>query len=364
MPSIYSVINQQDLRDQPGFSRSHQPQECLSSRSGHHDTLAAVPWFGFVMTRLGWEPDMTQRTLDCCVVGGGPAGLTAAIFLARFRRRFVLIDAGDSRASWIPRSHNHPAFPNGINGDELLGRMRRQLAEYDTVPSQGRVTDIAQEADGRFRVETESGTYVAPYVILATGVRDRLPPVEDVISHVRDGKIRQCPVCDGYEVTGRRIAVLGNTANAAGEALFLRTYTTDLTLVTLGRPLELEGKDKARLDSAGIEVVDAPLRQLACEPDDVEVHLEGGDILRFHAVYSGLGTDPNTQLGQILGVDLTPEGRFVTDAKQRTSRPGVYAAGDAVTGLNQIAVAMAQAEIAAVDIHNALRRAELMTICD
>ena len=307
---------------------------------------------------------MPDRTLDCCIVGGGPAGLTAAIFLARLRRRFVLIDAGDSRASWIPRSHNHPAFPGGINGDELLARMRRQLAEYDAVPIRGRVTAAAREDNGQWRVEVGHEAYVAPFMILATGVRDRLPPVEDPISHVREGKIRQCPICDGYEVAGRRLAVLGNTADAAGEALFLRTYTADLTLITLGMPLELGREDRGRLESAGIKVVEAPVRRLVCETSGVEVHCEDGNILRFHAVYSGLGIEPNTQLGQMIGAELTPEGRFVTDAKQRTSKPGVYAAGDAVTGLNQIAVAMAQAEIAAVDIHNVLRRSERLTLCD
>jgi thioredoxin reductase (NADPH) len=200
-------------------------------------------------------------------------------------------------------------------------------------------------------------------VILATGVRDRLPPTEDAISHVREGKIRQCPICDGYEVTGRRIAVLGSGPNAAGEALFLRTYTTDITLVTLGKPAELADEDRARLASAGIRVIEAPVRRFDFTTDGVDVYLESGESQKFHAVYSGLGVEPKTQLAEMLGVEMTAERRIVTDVKQRTSEPGVYAAGDAVTGLNQIAVAMAQAEVAAVDIHNALRRDEQLTLC-
>jgi thioredoxin reductase (NADPH) len=307
---------------------------------------------------------MADRPLDCCIVGGGPAGLTAAIFLARFRRRFALIDGGESRASWIPRSHNHPAFPGGINGEELLARMRRQLAEYGAAPIRGQATALSREPDGGLRLETKGGPFAASFVILATGVRDRLPEVEDGVSHVRAGKIRQCPICDGYEVMDRRIAVIGHTPGAAGEALFLRTYTADITLLTHGRPVELGGEDRRRLEEAGIALVEAPVRQLDCERGDVAVHLEDGDTLTFEAIYSGLGIEPHTALGAMLGVELTPEGRFVTDAKQRTSQPGVYAAGDAVTGLNQIAVAMAQAEIAAVDIHNALRREEGRTLCD
>jgi thioredoxin reductase (NADPH) len=307
---------------------------------------------------------MAQDTLDCVIVGGGPAGLTAAIFLARFRRRFVLIDAGDSRASWIPRSHNHPAFPGGINGRDLLARMRAQLAEYGAAPVAGVVRRLARGRDGRLAAETDAATHAAPHVLLATGVRDRLPPVEDALDHVRAGTIRQCPVCDGYEVTGRRVAVVGPDANAAGEALFLRGYTSDLTILTLGRPLAIEPRDRARLDEAGIRVVEAPLRRLDCRTGGAVAHLEDGTALRFDTLYSGLGIDPNTALAADLGAETTPEGRIVTGAHQRTSVEGLYAAGDAVTGLNQIAVAMAQAEIAAVDIHNALRRAERRTLCD
>ncbi|EYD72938.1 Thioredoxin reductase [Rubellimicrobium mesophilum DSM 19309] len=307
---------------------------------------------------------MADQELDCVIVGGGPAGLTAGIFLARFRRRFVLIDGGDSRASWIPRSHNHPAFPNGINGLDLLDRMRKQMQDYGGARREGIVTSLRREADGRLRVETEGGSLLARNVILATGVRDHLPPVEDAVRHVREGLIRQCPICDGYEVQGKRVAVLGHKPCTAGEALFLRTYTDDLTLVTMGEPLTVQPEDRERLDAVGVKIVETPLRGLDCTRDRVEAHLADGTTLRFDTAYSGLGSEPHTDLGRMVGADLMEDGRFVTDAHQRTSVPGVYAAGDAVTGLNQIAVAMAQAEVAAVDIHNALRREEQMTLCE
>ncbi|TNC74958.1 NAD(P)/FAD-dependent oxidoreductase [Rubellimicrobium roseum] len=306
---------------------------------------------------------MAEAPLDCVIVGGGPAGLTAAIFLARFGRRFALVDGGESRASWIPRSHNHPAFPGGINGIELLERMRAQLAEFGGGVERGTVTALGREEDGRLRVETGGGPLVAPFLLLATGVRDNLPPVEDAIGHVQRGAIRQCPICDGYEVRGKRVAVLGHGAAAAGEALFLRGYTDNLTLVTMGAALDLPADDRARLRDAGIRVVETPLRRLDCAREQVQVYLEDGRELRFHTAYTGLGVEPRTDLAGMLGVELTEDRRFVTDAHQRSSHPGVYAAGDAVTGLNQIAVAMAQAEVAAVDIHNTLRRAERLTLC-
>ncbi|TNC52097.1 NAD(P)/FAD-dependent oxidoreductase [Rubellimicrobium rubrum] len=305
---------------------------------------------------------LTDDVLDCCIIGGGPAGLTAAIFLARFRRRFVLIDAGESRASWIPRSHNHPAFPGGINGEELLDRMRRQVDEFGGTRLSGVVTRISREGEGPFRIDTGQGTLVARHLILATGVRDNLPAVPDAVSHVRRGTIRQCPICDGYEVTGKRIAVLGSAACAAGEALFLRTYTSDITVVTLGESLSIADDDRARLDDLGIRLIEAPVDRVACDDGTVEVTLGDGQVMTFDAVYAGLGIEPRTSLAHELDVQLSDDGRVVTDAKQRTSAPQVYAAGDAVTGLNQIAVAMAQAEVAAVDIHNELRRAEKMCL--
>ena len=308
---------------------------------------------------------MAERETECCIVGGGPAGLTAAIFLSRFRRRFVLLDAGDSRASWIPRSHNHPAFPDGINGFELLRRMREQLGQYGAAPVPDRAVRLSREPDGRLRVATEGGAVVAPFVILATGVRDRLPSVADAVEHVRAGTIRQCPICDGYEVSDRRIAVLGHTSNAAGEALFLTTYTQDITLLTGGEPLAVDAGDRERLDAAGIRLREAPIRRLDLGgPGEAGVEFADGARMTFFAIYTGLGVEPHTELGAQVGATLTAEGRVVTDAKQRTSVPGLYAAGDAVTGLNQIAVAMAQAEVAAVDIHNALRKVERRTLCD
>ncbi|WP_159082432.1 NAD(P)/FAD-dependent oxidoreductase [Paragemmobacter aquarius] len=115
--------------------------------------------------------------VDVVVVGAGPAGLTAAIYLARFRRRVLVVDAGESRARLIPRSHNHPAFPDGIRGVELLDRMHAQFAAYGRKPLRsvvGRVVPLG----GTFRVETDRGVVEAQAVILAGGVRDRLAPVQ------------------------------------------------------------------------------------------------------------------------------------------------------------------------------------------
>lgn len=296
--------------------------------------------------------------LDCVIVGGGPAGLTAAIYLARFRRRVALIDAGNSRAALIPRSHNHPGYPSGIEGPSLLAQMREQAGRFGVIPVAEELTGADRLPDGRLRLRAGAAVLETTSLLLATGVSDHVPPVTDPLHHVREGLIRQCPVCDAYEVIDRAVAVIGAGACAAGEALFLRHYTADLVILTLGQPLELSEAVLRRLDEAGIAIVEAPLEAMTFRDDAVQVRLAGQPERRFAAVYSGLGNEPRSTLAKALGVDLASDGRIVTDAHQLTSVPGIYAAGDVVTGLNQIAVAMAQGEIAATAIHNALRQAE------
>jgi thioredoxin reductase (NADPH) len=306
--------------------------------------------------------EVASAEADCCIVGAGPAGMTAAIFLARFRRSVVVLHDGNSRAALIPRAHNHPAFPGGINGEDLLARMRRQLDELAVPVLAARVTGASRLPDGGLELRTADGFWRARFLVLATGVRDRTPPLADAAEHVRSGVIRQCPICDGYEVIDRRVAVIGNGASAAGEALFLRAYTSRLTLVTLGRTLDLSREARARVEAAGIEIASAPVRAIECERGGATIVFAERSARAFDAIYSGLGVEPRTKLATALGIALASDGRIVTDPNQRTSASGVYAVGDVVTGLNQIAVAMAQAEIAAVHIHNQLRRAERLSL--
>jgi thioredoxin reductase (NADPH) len=297
--------------------------------------------------------------VDCVIVGGGPGGLTAAIYLARFHRRFVLIDAGESRASWIPRSHNHPGFPDGVNGIELLERMRAQLRQHDSDVNVGTVTSLKCQPDGLFSATCDGIGVTASHVILATGVVDVEPPLPNALEAVRRGLVRQCPICDGYEMTDRKLVVIGRDDQGLGEALFLRTYTADITLVTLGQPLALSAENRRLMGEAGLRAVETPVTEIACEGDRIaRLEFSDGSALTFDAIYSALGIHPRADLAALLGVELHPDRRIVTDTHQRTSIEGCYAAGDIVTGLNQIGVAMAHGEIAAVDIHNRLRARE------
>lgn len=303
-----------------------------------------------------------MNRVDCIVVGGGPAGMTAGLFLARFRRKVVILDAGESRARWIPRTHNHPAFPGGINGEALLERMRAQLADFGVPVLPGEVTAARRTADG-FALAQGAREVAASHVILATGVRDRLAPVRDAERHLRAGLIRQCPICDGYEMIDRRLAVIGALRCAAGEAIFLRRYTDSIVLATSGDRPEWSGEDAARLIEAGVRIEERPILDIeAGARGGADIRFADGDVLHVDALYSGLGVEPRTEVASMLGLDLAADGRIETGAGQETAIPGLHSAGDVVTGLNQIAVAMAQGEVAAVAIHNRMRQAEGMCL--
>lgn len=296
--------------------------------------------------------------LDCAVVGAGPAGLTAAIYLARFRRQFRVIESGDSRAGWIPRSHNHPGFPDGVRGAVLLARMRRQAERYGTEIMRGRVDGLSAVRGG-FRLSVEGEILRARTVILATGVRDNAPPIPGLEAGVARGLVRICPICDGYEARGQKIGVFGADDQAAGEALFLKTYSDDVTFIHVGPEDSLPAATRRRLKAAGVEIVESAIQRVLISCRKITAFDFGaGEPRPFDVIYSALGVTPRVRLAVEAGARLDDDGRLVVDAHQQTTVEGLYAAGDVVRGLNQISTASGEAAIAATAVHNRLRNPE------
>ena len=299
---------------------------------------------------------MPESVLDCLVIGGGPAGLTAAIYLARFRRHFRVIDAGMSRAALIPTSHNHAGFPEGIHGKVLLSRMTEQARRYGVPIVHGSVTQLERRPDGVFVVTVDSERITALTVLVATGVVDREPTLPDVPDAIQRGLIRHCGICEGYETLGQRVGVLGHASSGLNEALFLRTYTSDVTLLSLGCPFALSEGERRRASEAGIVVVEEAVRRVVIEDSRIcSLVMRDGSHLTFETLYSALGSDARSDLVRGLGARLDEKGCVITDEHQRSSIDGQFAAGDIVRSLDQISVAMGQAAIAATAIHNRLR---------
>ncbi|NRP75923.1 Thioredoxin reductase [Ensifer psoraleae] len=287
---------------------------------------------------------------DCIVLGGGPAGLTASVYLARLRRSVIIVDAGLSRASLIPRSYNHPAFPEGVPGRVLLDRMHDQSSRFGVERIVGR-GDRLERTEHGFLCAVAGRTLHSFAFIYATGLVDILPQWPDAVELVRNGNLRVCPICDGYEINGAPVVIIGNNRRAAKEAAFLLSFTESVTLATLGAELtDLSPADiepPLRLTTARL------LHHRPLSGDRISLEfVDGGRI--DAAVYSALGCRPQSQLAQAVGVRLDEEGRIPTSQHQRTNVERFFAIGDVVTGLNQLGVAMAQGEIAAVALHNDL----------
>jgi thioredoxin reductase (NADPH) len=295
--------------------------------------------------------------LDCLIVGGGPAGLTTALYLARFKRRFRVVDSGSPRAAWIPTSHNIPVFAEGISGKDILARARTNLDQYGDCVLSGMITGLRRQPD-RFIavVEGNDGStsqIAARRVVLATGAVDIEPDLPDVPNAVQRGLVRYCPICDGYESRDQKIAVIAYGAHGIGEAVFIaRTYSRDVTLLTLGQRLELDHEQQAKLDEHGIKVVEAPVESLSMEDDRISAVNVAGKEHRFDVLYSALGLKYRSDLAISLGAEHDPSGSLIVDSHCQTSIKGLYAAGDIVRGIDQIVVGMSHAAVAATHIHN------------
>jgi thioredoxin reductase (NADPH) len=292
--------------------------------------------------------------VDCVIVGGGPAGLAASIYLARYHLAVATLDDGASRAALIPTTHNHAGFPDGIPGEELVARMRCQAENFGARIYRAKAEKIMAR-NGGFDVDAGEFAFTARKVLLATGVKNRRPPMPPGMHDeaVRRGLLRYCPVCDGYEVTDRRIAVLGSGEHALREAQFLRSFSRDVTIVLPDAAAVFGPELKRQAADWNISVLSEPCGGLRIEAGAIVLDA-GAKPQSFDTLYAALGTDIRSELASAAGAKLSKDGAIVVDDHQMTSVDGLYAAGDVVVGIDQISNAMGQAGIAATAMRNSI----------
>jgi thioredoxin reductase len=285
---------------------------------------------------------------DVVVVGGGPAGLTAAGWLGRYRRRVLVVDSGEYRNRWTEQVHgfygNDPCDP-----DELRARAHRDLARYrhvEVVP--GRVSHARTLGQHRFELTVDGTAVRARRVLLATGVRDVFPDVERFFEfYGRD--VFHCPTCDGYLARGRRIAVFGWQAHVAGFATELLDWARDVRIVTNGRPLDVGDDELGRLADHGITVVEQVAAELVGRRGALEaVRLRDGSEVPCSMAFFSFEHEPVTDLARQLGCELGPDGYVVVNRAARTSVDGVYAAGDLTGGIQLVGVAVGEGTAAGI----------------
>jgi thioredoxin reductase (NADPH) len=299
-------------------------------------------------------PAPETQDVDALIVGGGPAGLTCAIYLARYRRKVVVVDGMKSRAAWIPETHNYPGFADGIAGPRLLDTLRSQAKRYGVSIIHDQVA--ALQPDGPEFIGTCSQADVrAKRIVLATGLIDKNVSMPDLKQTVERGLVRYCPICDGFEASDLRIGVLGNADFAATKALFLRTYSRHVTLLQMDdKPCSVQ--QSRELSEAGVRFPKAPVRALAQQENQIIASMSDGTQEVCDVIYPVLGCDVRSELGKKLGACHNDSGCLEVDAHQQTSVAGLYAIGDVVSDLHQIAVATGHAAVAATHVHNSLPR--------
>jgi thioredoxin reductase (NADPH) len=298
-------------------------------------------------------PNTADGIFDCLVIGAGPAGLTAAIYLARYRRNIIIVDDGHSRAELIPESHNYPGF-RGISGAQLLKALRAQAAQYGVQIRRQKVTSLAKGSDSGLAAALQDGEKVdARQVLLATGIVDESPSLPGLRQVIYEGSIRFCPICDAYEAMDKRIGVLGPADTAYRKALFLRTYSSNVILLPIGDAKALDESVRKQLSDAGIRISETVV-DVERSGDSIEAIMATGERSKLDVLYPALGCSVRSQLAAGLGARQNEEGALIVDSKQQTSISNLYAAGDVVSDLHQLTVATGHAAVAATSIHSSL----------
>lgn len=296
---------------------------------------------------------MTTEAWDAIVVGGGPAGLSAALWLGRYRRRVLLFDAGEPRNEPAWAVHGYPGIvdPSPL---ELRRRLQQQALGEGVEIRAGEVVEVEGAKDA-FTARTRTGdSYPTRRVILAYGLRDHLPDI-DGLDELYGTSVFHCPDCDGPSFADTRIGVVGWNRYGARLALYLRHWSAQITLLTHGRTLDLDDHDTRVIRGSGIRIVtDAVLRVDGHGGNLTQAEFADREPLRMDALFFHLGSEPRCELGEQLRCDLDEDGYLTVDKGQETSVAGVHAAGD-ITGHPHLAsIATAEGVRAALAIHRSL----------
>ena len=294
----------------------------------------------------------SSLSFDAVVIGGGPAGLSAALALGRSRRRVLVAAHGPTRNAPAAAAHN--VFTrDGTPPADLVQIGREQLAPYDVTVREAWATD-AERVDDGFRVTFANGDRVsARGIVLAIGVRDLLPDVPG-FEEMWGSSVFHCPYCHGWEVAGQPLALYGKGATALHLATLIRGWSDDLVLFTDG-PSELSGDELASIQRNGIAVREEPVERLAGSARQLEaVVLEGGERVPRSGLFLAPKQELRSDLPHQLGCPLSDDGRVEADAVGRTPVSGVFVAGDAGPGPQSLPTAAASGTVAGAMLNHDL----------
>lgn len=297
---------------------------------------------------------MSDEDWDAVIVGGGPAGLSAALWLARYRRRTLIVDDERPRneAAWAV--HGFPGLPDPTPA-ELRARLTDQALTAGAVMARCRVESVTGSRDAFVVDAGKEGQPRARRIVLAYGRRDRLPEVPR-LREFYGTSVFHCPDCDGPSVAGGEVAVIGHDRAAAGLALYLLTWVARVTLLTNGFEPELEASTHRTLAAEDVAIRTEPVATLEGDAGRLaRIRLEGSEPVVADALFFHWGTDPGSSLAHRTGCETDIGGDIRVDPKgMETSVPGIHAAGDIIGQPHLAIVAAAQGVQAALAIHRSL----------
>jgi thioredoxin reductase len=297
----------------------------------------------------------SDTRFDIGIVGGGPAGLSAAIWSARYLHSVVLVDSGDPR-NWETRGINGFLGFEGIRPSELRARGRDVCRDLGVELIDAIVLRVEQERDDEFVICMEGGgKTIARRLLLGIGIRDVWPDIPG-LEHVYGANAHVCPDCDGYDARDKKVVVIGNGRRAVGMALNLTTWTNDIIICTNGRPAELDEPEYCdKLDALNIPVLTQPITRVCREGNQIHcLMLADGMQLDTDKIFFTIGQYPADDLGVQLGCDRDDEGHIVVDEHCQTSVLNVFAAGDVIPGPQLAIAAAAEGATAALSMHKSL----------
>lgn len=297
---------------------------------------------------------MSLQRYDVAVVGGGPAGLCAGLWLARYLHKVVVVDSGDPR-NWETRGINGYLGHQGIRSPELRKLGRAECENFGVEFVDGIVDQATNEAGELFEVSLQGGaTIESRRILLAIGIKDVWPDIPG-LDRCYGETIHVCPDCDGYETKGKKTVVVGKGRKAVGLALALTTWTRQIVICTNGEEVDMTQPLLDRLKPLNIPVLEAPITCVVSKSSEITgLELEGGMALDCERLYFAIGQYPADDLGAQLGCKRDDLGRLVIDDRNHTSIKHVYAAGDIAPGPQMAIGAAASGAVAAMAIHASL----------
>lgn len=292
---------------------------------------------------------------DCLIIGGGIAGLQAAIQLGRYKHRVLVIDAGGGRSEICKSYHNILGYPDGVSGQTLRDLGKKQAESLGIQFVKGKAVKARKEAD-QFVITLESGeTFQSARLLLATGVMDRIPPIPGIMPCLGTS-IYVCPDCDGYEVLNKKTIVIGSGNAGANKALTIAYWTTDIIMINHeeGMPDELLQKQMQR---KGIQLIQADILEVLSEGDAFQgVLLKNGERIYAEKAFLGFGgTAVHSNLAEQLGAEIMENRHIIVNPRTKmTNVPNVWAIGDVIAHSEQVTIAMGDGSQAAIWIHKSL----------